>query len=91
MWMNPSTVPPMAVVKPVIDQQGQDTQQPTASTGTNSLHKQLVHLAFPSSTNDNGLCWLLCCPAAGGYSTGYEHDPKEKAKYTDADNANFNP
>lgn len=32
---------------------------------------------------------LLC--DAGGYSTGYEHDPEEKAKYTDADNANFNP
>jgi hypothetical protein len=28
---------------------------------------------------------------AGGYSTGYAHDPEEKAKYTDADNANFNP
>lgn len=27
----------------------------------------------------------------GGYSTGYAHDPEEKAKYTDADNANFNP
>lgn len=34
-------------------------------------------------------CCLLC--HAGGYSTGYAHDPDEKAKYTDADNANFNP
>eukprot|EP00878_Enallax_costatus_P011393 GHUV01011896.1.p2 GENE.GHUV01011896.1~~GHUV01011896.1.p2 ORF type:complete len:100 (+),score=35.51 GHUV01011896.1:93-392(+) len=25
----------------------------------------------------------------GGYSTGYAHDPEEKAKYTDADNANM--
>jgi hypothetical protein len=34
---------------------------------------------------------LLLVVSAGGYSTGYAHDPEEAAKYTDVDNTNFNP
>jgi hypothetical protein len=57
----------------------------TACTGS------LYTLHILVSTNAHGACCPPCHVAAGGYSTGYEHDPKEKAKYTDADNANFNP